>query len=51
MSNFVSKLPEFSLISNVLKNTDGYENKIIYILNHRVKGLCLSINLVPSFVF
>ena len=29
---------EFSLISNVFIDIDGYENKVICILNHSVKG-------------
>ena len=38
---------EFSLISNVFIDIDGYENKLICIFNQYVKGQCLSINFVP----
>ena len=29
---------DFSLISNVFTDIDGYENKLVCILDHRVKG-------------
>ena len=40
---------EFSLIFNVFIDIDVYENKLICILTHRVKGQCLSFNFVPIF--
>ena len=53
--NFVGIPPyfflEFSLISNVFIDIDGYENKVICILNHSVKGQCLSINLYQFLKF
>ena len=38
---------ELSLISNVFIDIYGYDNKLICILNHCVKGKCPNINVVP----
>ena len=40
----------FSLIFKVFINIHEYENKIVSIFDHGIKGLCLSFNLVPSLV-
>ena len=37
----------FSLIFKVFINIHEYANKIICTFDHGVKGLCLSLNLVP----
>ena len=43
----------FYLIFKVFINIHEYANGVIYmyISDHRKNGLCLSFNLVPSFVF
>ena len=40
----------FSLIFKVFINIHEYANKIFCILDHEIKGLCLSFNLLPSLV-
>ena len=40
----------FSPISKVFMNIHEYENNIICIFDHEIKGLCLSFDLVPSLV-
>ena len=39
---------DFSLISNVLININEYENLIIWISEHWMKVLCLTIQFIPS---
>ena len=39
-----------SLIFMVFININEYENKIICISGHGMKGICLTFNLVPSLV-
>ena len=54
MSTFVGLSPPFScifsLISRVFINFNEKFNLIIFILDHLVNMLCLSINLIPGLV-
>ena len=51
MSNFVSTVPQFfcdfSFISNVFIKIHKYSNLIFSNSNHKIKVLCLSIDMVP----